>query len=36
MSFDLKFTKQAAENLKALEEDNSLAKRLKAVQKALV
>lgn len=35
MSFDLKFTKQAAENLNALQEDNSLAKRLKAVRKAL-
>lgn len=35
MSFSLKFTSQAEADLKSLEEDNSLLKRLKAVRKAL-
>ena len=35
MSFALKFTDEAVSNLKRLEEDNSLAKRFKAVRKAL-
>lgn len=35
MSFALKFTEQAESDLKALEEDKSLLKRLKAVRKAL-
>ena len=35
MSFKLKFTDEAILNLRQLEEDNSLAKRLKAVRKAL-
>ena len=35
MSFALKFTNEAIENLNRLKEDNSLAKRLKAVRKAL-
>jgi hypothetical protein len=35
MSFALKFTNEAIANLNRLEEDNSLAKRLKAVRKAL-
>lgn len=35
MSFLLKFTEQAKSDLKSLEEDKSLLKRLKAVRKAL-
>lgn len=35
MSFTLKFTPQAEADLKSLEEDKSLHKRLKAVRKAL-
>ncbi len=35
MPFALKFTPQAEADLKSLEEDNSLSKRLKAVRKAL-
>ncbi|MEX0914456.1 MAG: hypothetical protein WD397_04640 [Wenzhouxiangellaceae bacterium] len=35
MSFTLKFTTQAEADLKSLEDDNSLLKRLKAVRKAL-
>jgi hypothetical protein len=35
MSFTLKFTAQAEADLKSLEDDNSLLKRLKAVRKAL-
>ena len=35
MSFALKFTDEVVSNLKRLEEDNSLAKRFKAVRKAL-
>jgi len=35
MSFALKFTDEAVSNLKRLKEDNSLAKRFKAVRKAL-
>ena len=35
MSFTLKFTSQAEADLKSLEDDNSLLKRLKAVRKAL-
>lgn len=35
MSFSLKFTPQAEADLKSLEEDKSLLKRLKAVRKAL-
>lgn len=35
MSFALKFTEQAELDLKSLEEDKSLLKRLKAVRKAL-
>ena len=35
MPFQLKFTAQADENLRTLEEDKSLLKRLKAVRKAL-
>jgi len=35
MPFELRFTKQAAENLNTLENDNSLTKRLKAIKKAL-
>ncbi len=35
MRFRLQFTREAAENLKALEDDKGLAKRLKAVRKAL-
>ena len=35
MSFTLKFTAQAEADLKSLEDDNSLLKRLKAVRQAL-
>ncbi|HTL12064.1 MAG TPA: hypothetical protein VL588_06230 [Bdellovibrionota bacterium] len=35
MSFELKFTQEADSNLRALEEDKGLEKRLKAVRKAL-
>jgi len=35
MSFQLKFTKEADDNLNALEENKGLEKRLKAVRKAL-
>lgn len=35
MPFELKFTFEADANLRALEEDRSLSKRLKAVRKAL-
>ena len=35
MSFTLKFTSQAEADLKSLEDDNSLLKRLKAVRKTL-
>ena len=35
MSFTLKFTAQAEADLKSLEDDNNLLKRLKAVRKAL-
>ena len=35
MPFSLRFTAQAAADLKSLEEDKSLLKRLKAVKKAL-
>ena len=35
MSFTLKFTAQAQANLKSLEDDNRLLKRVKAVRKAL-
>ena len=35
MTFELKFTQEAYENLIALEENKSLEKRLKAVRKAL-
>ena len=35
MSFTLKFTAQAQANLKSLEDDKSLLKRVKAVRKAL-
>ena len=35
MSFALKFTAQAQANLKSMEGDNSLLKRVKAVRKAL-
>lgn len=35
MTFELKFTNEANTNLRALEEDKGLQKRLKAVRKAL-